>query len=96
MIQCRRIVCPVAGYGNYGPFLLEQLDQTLFVHRTGTAHYFQVEYALESFFISQRFKFYSCDSVAFGIFRFPQADLACNLCRCSRSVTGNDLDAYSG
>ena len=37
MVQSRSIVCSVTGYGNYGPFLLEQLNQSLLGHRAGTA-----------------------------------------------------------
>ena len=96
MVQSRSIVCSVTGYGNYGPFLLEQLNQSLLVHRAGTTHNFQVEYTFKCLFIAQCSKFHTGDPVTFRIFRLPQADLTGNFRGCTRSISRYNFYADAG
>ena len=63
----------------------------MFVGRTGAAHDFQIQHAVEHFFVGQCFKARTCDDVAVGIFRFPGSDLTANLTGGTRSITGYDL-----
>ena len=93
VVQCRGIVGSVACYSHYSTFLLQELHQSLLVHRAGTAHHFQVEHTVESFFIAQSGKLHARNTVAFGIFGFPQTYLTGNLGSCSRCVTRHNLHA---
>ena len=93
MVQGRGIVRTITGYGHYGSLLLKELYEALLVHRTGTAHHFDSEHSIQSFFIGQCGKFHTRDAVTFRIFRLPQTNLTGNLGSSTRSVTGYNLHA---
>ena len=93
MVQSRRIICSVSGYGYYRSFLLEQLHKALFVCRTGTRHNFQIHYPVKCFFITQFCKSNTSDTIPVGVgFRLPKTYLTSNLGCSPRSVAGHNLD----
>ena len=91
MIQCRCVICSVTSHCYYFTFLLEQLYQTLLIHRTCTAHHLQIDHSFQSFFIAQGSKLHSGNAVPFRIFRCPQPDLSCDFSCCSRSISRYNL-----